>query len=556
MITNVRRVKSSGDIQRYVRYTIAPEEEQNNENYIFGERTLAIESDYIDIDLDADRNHSSNEITDQIMHWNAEKRVGKKTPACPAVAGVIAFSTKDTEQFYSTNENGVRYLDRKRAIEIAREAIGDTMGYDRPIYLSLHGDKEHLHVHFVAGLVDSQGKIWDGSTMTNEQGEKVKVRDFRRWEITNEKLEIKYGLERVEHRKAMEHEGEHRKAQVKRPSNAVVHLANKGEIAPSLDLAGRLELAYKNSNKQFDKFLELSEQYGINIKPNMGTTKVNGLSFSIDGMDNFIKASDLGNRYKWTKLEKDLNYEHERDYPKLAELKATASTTARTERPASETTSEIERLTRITDQIAETVRHSVNGTDYGISPSIRNEERVQSEPASGLPQEATGNRTNQSTADSVGASTYGRDPTGFNRVPDSPSPMPSNGVRDVEPEQQGKQPTSIDSTTTDGHDSPEQSNLRGSEEAQVKRRERTITTLMRNGGYTREQAEVFYANEQKIAEKKAEEPTWTPDTKPQITPPKKDVEYGPMMEAFYKQELRKQRSQKHTLSQSSDGYSI
>lgn len=351
MITNVRRVKSSGDIQRYVRYTIAPEDEQSNEHYVFGERTLELESDYIDIGLDVERNRTSHEITDQIMQWNEEKRAGKKAPASPALAGVIALSIKDTEQLYSTNQHGVRYLDRKRALDIAREAIGETMGYDRPIYLALHGDKEHLHIHFVAGIVDSHGKIWDGSTMTNEEGKKVKVRDFRQWELTNEKLEIKYGLERVTHRKAMEHEGEHRQSQIKRPSNAVVHLANKGEIAPSLDLAGRLELAYTGSNKQFDKFLELAKQNGVLVKPNMGTKNVNGLSFSMDGMDNFIKASDLGNRYKWTKLEKDLNYEYERDYPKLAELKATASTTAITERPDIAASRTNQRITTIADNL-------------------------------------------------------------------------------------------------------------------------------------------------------------------------------------------------------------
>ena len=72
MITNVRRVKSSGDIQRYVRYTIAPEEEQSNEHYVHGERTLELESDYIDIGLDVERNRTSHEITDQIMQWNEE----------------------------------------------------------------------------------------------------------------------------------------------------------------------------------------------------------------------------------------------------------------------------------------------------------------------------------------------------------------------------------------------------------------------------------------------------------------------------------------------------
>ena len=359
MITNVRRVKSSGDIQRYVRYTIAPEEEQNHKDYVFGERTLELESDYIDIGLDVERNRTSHEITDQIMQWNDEKRAGKKQPASPALAGVIAFSINDTDKLYTTTQHGVRYLDRKRAIQIARENLGETMGYDRPMFLSLHGDKDHLHVHFVVGIVDSQGKIWDGSTMTNDQGEKVKVRDYRQWEITNEKLEIKYGLERVSHRKAFEHEGEHRQAQIKRPSNAVVHLANKGEIAPSLDLAGRLDYAYSNCDKQFDKFLELSEQVGLTIKPNMGTTKVNGLSFSIDGMDIFIKASDLGNKYKWTKLAKDLNYEHERDFTKLAELKATAST----DRPDIAASRTNQRITIIADNLNAATEAAKLGTN-------------------------------------------------------------------------------------------------------------------------------------------------------------------------------------------------
>lgn len=363
MITNVRRVKSSGDIQRYVRYTIAPEEEQSNEHYKFGERTLELETDYIDVGFNVERNRTSHEVTNQILEWNAEKRAGKKAPASPAVAGVIAFSINDTKALTTTNKHGLEYLDKKRAIDIARETIGETMGYDRPIYLALHGDKDHLHIHFVAGIVDSHGKIWDGSTMTNEEGKKVKVRDFRQWELTNEKLEIKYGLERVTHRKAMEHEGEHRQSQIKRPSNAVVHLANKGEIAPSLDLAGRLELAYTGSNKQFDKFLELAKQNGLLVKPNMGTKKVNGLSFSMDGMDNFIKASDLGNRYKWTKLEKELNYEHERDYPKLAELKATASTTAITERPDIAASRTNQRITTIADNLNAATEAARLGTD-------------------------------------------------------------------------------------------------------------------------------------------------------------------------------------------------
>lgn len=392
MITNVRRVKSSGDIQRYVRYTIAPEKEQNHEDYVFGERTLELEADNIDVGFDIERNRTSHEVTDQIIQWNKDKRVGRKAPASPAVAGVIAFSINDTEQFYSTSRHGVKYLDRKRAIEIAREAIKETMGDDRPIYLALHGDKDHLHVHFVAGIVNSQGQIWDGSTLTNEQGKKIKVRDYRQWEMANEKLEIKYGLERVTHRKAMEHEGEHRQPQVRRPSNAVVHLANKGEIAPSLDLAGRLELAYNGCNKQFDKFLELAEQNGIHIKPNMNTEKVNGLSFSTDEMDNFIKASDLGNKYKWAKLSKELNYDSSRDYQKLAELKATASTTAITERADITASRTNQRIATIADNINTAAEQAASGLNTITDESQRSGQGLgQDSNPSNRPQKA--NRT-------------------------------------------------------------------------------------------------------------------------------------------------------------------
>lgn len=516
MITNVRRIKSSGDIQRYVRYTIAPEDEQSNEHYVFGERTLELESDYIDIGLDVERNRTSHEITDQIMQWNEEKRAGKKAPASPALAGVIALSIKDTEQLYSTNQHGVRYLDRKRALEIAREAIGETMGYDRPIYLALHGDKEHLHIHFVAGIVDSHGKIWDGSTMTNEEGKKVKVRDFRQWEITNEKLEIKHGLERVTHRKAMEHEGEHRQSQIKRPSNAVVHLANKGEIAPSLDLAGRLDYAYKNCNKQFDGFIELSKQIGLNIKPNMSETKINGLSFSIEGMDGFTKASDIGNKYKWAKLSKELNYEHERDYPKLAELKATAGANA-------STIGTSERFASITHNI----NKSAEGTNYQIEGS-RSEQ-------SNEPSQRTDLNTNKSkrinpTSDNTREVIKEHKPSGFgneyyeenaNSKPDSNIPSylsdgPSFSSRSKTIQEERTTRTSTTSSTDSTLNAPTDDAAQVNNQAFLLFRERTLRGFV-SKGFTREQSVEMFDQEQArhrklvVQSEKPHAETWTPD---------------------------------------------
>lgn len=567
MITTLHRAKTISDAQRYIRYTIAPEKDKASKHYHHGERLMDVTGENIDIDPQCDMetgfNKISHKLANQLDEWNQEHRTGKNLPSSPVVLGVIALAPADTEKFmveiYTQDEEGkpvkVRYLDTNAVLALGRENINTAMGSERAMFLGVHGDHEHLHIHFAAAVVDNEGKIYNGS-IVNEDGKKL--RDFRRWEMVNEELEKKYDLTRVMHRKAFAHEGEHRQAQVKRPSNAVVHLANKGELAPSLDIANRLELAYAESNKQFDKFLELAESKGIHIKPNMGTDKVNGLSFSMDGMDNFIKASDFGNKYKWAKLSKELNYEHQRDYPKLAELKTTAGSNQRT---TIEATNEIERLARITEQMAEAVRieQSVNVADNGTNPGVGYEERQQPERASALSKEATGHRAfegSTTTADTVGASTNKRDPTSDIRVPDSPNPVHSNGVRYVESIQQSSQSAGNNPTATEGLNSPEQSNLRGSEEDKVRSRELRIKTIMASGAMTREQAEFAYDTQQTVAAKREAEKeaasTWTPDKS--TTPDQKSKSFSEAMEAFQKQSNRQQQSQ--TYGRSDDGYSM
>jgi len=66
------------------------------------------------------------------------------------------------------------------------------MSSDRAAIYSVHGDTSCLHVHFEVSTVDSNGKIY------------AKPFDFRDWEKSMERLEIKYELERVVQRKAME----------------------------------------------------------------------------------------------------------------------------------------------------------------------------------------------------------------------------------------------------------------------------------------------------------------------------------------------------------------
>lgn len=531
MITNVRRVESSGDIQRYVRYTIAPEKDKKNKHYIHGERTLSIESDYIDVGLDVERNRTSHEVTDQLMQWNEEKRAGKKPPASPAMAGVISFSSSDTAKFMSTDKDGNEYLDHQKIIKVAREAVGETMGYDRPMYFALHGDKKHLHVHFVASMIDSQGKVYDRSYQLDDQGNKtknakgkyIKVRDYRLWEITNEHLEAKYDLEKVEHRVAFKSQGDHRRTDSIRPTNAAVHLAERGELAPSLDLAARLELSYNECNKQFDKFLELTKQHGIQIKPNMNSSNVNGLSFFIDGMTidkegnkHYLSGSKMGNKYKWAKLSKELNYEHERDYPKLAELKATAGANA-------STIGTSERVASITHNI----NKSAEGTNYQIEGS-RSEQ-------SNEPSQRTDLNTNKSkrinpTSDNTREVIKEHKPSGFgneyyeenaNSKPDSniPSylsdgPSFSSSSKTIEEERTTRTSTtsSTDSTLNAFTDDAAQVN----NQAFLLFRERTLRGFV-SKGFTREQSVEMFDQEQArhrklvVQSEKPHAETWTPD---------------------------------------------
>lgn len=332
MITNVKRNTTVSYVRNLIRYTIAPKKAQHSEHYAHGARTLALNTEYLNLGIDDDRNIIANDLTAQIIEWNKEKRaaIGKRDPKYTAITGVIAFDPEDTKRFMSVDEDGKEYLDTDKVIQIAKEAMQDVLGEDRPMYLALHGDKEHLHVHFVAAIVDSNGKIFNAE-ITNDQGKKESVRDFRLWEEANEKLEIKYDLTRVMHRKAMQHEGEHREPKLKRLTNGAVHvLVDKGESTPKAKLTALLENAYKHSNKQFDIFMENLAFNEITVLPNINSKGVNGLAFTLDGKTKF-SGSDIGPKYKWAKLSKDLNYDNTRDYERLVALKTSRADSRTTE---------------------------------------------------------------------------------------------------------------------------------------------------------------------------------------------------------------------------------
>jgi len=186
---------------------------------------------------------------------------------------------------------------------MTREAVREVMSSDRAAIYSVHGDTSCLHVHFEVSTVDSNGKIY------------AKPFDFRDWEKSMERLEIKYELERVVQRKAMEKDDPRREIKIKAPSRAELEIAVKdGTPSPKMEALRVLDAA-KAEAKTMTQFMDMVEaNEGYEIVPGSGTSKIAGYSLRCpDGV--MIKGSDFGKSYSWGGIVKGgITYEQDRDF--------------------------------------------------------------------------------------------------------------------------------------------------------------------------------------------------------------------------------------------------
>lgn len=173
----------------------------------------------------------------------------------------------------------------ERAIEIAKELYGDTIGLNREHSFAVHTDTDELHIHFIWAPRDFHNKVY------------YQPNDYRIIEKKLTELEIKHNLYQVENRKALIPDLETQ--------------PRKSKKEQALEQRG-----IKTIKKQFKEDIAVALEKGITTTGffahlhNSGYEIIpNGkAAYSISKNGNTFKASQLGVSY--ASLVKQLNEQH------------------------------------------------------------------------------------------------------------------------------------------------------------------------------------------------------------------------------------------------------
>jgi hypothetical protein len=293
----------AGDAARYATYCVSPKPGQ--EWYQANERILALETHngLVAPPMPAlgDRAAAAawgENIAQQMEVWTLEKRGNKPMPKSLFIGGSVSFAAREVTV--------------EQAMAIAREGVESVMGGNRPLVLTAHGDTENIHVHFEAATTDDRGRIWNPRF------------DFRLWELEAERLELKYGLVRVQQRRAVAERDQDpaREISVSRPSNKEMHMGKRtGQPSVKQRLHVAIDEALANG-RNLQQFVQHLEAAGVSVRVNMAksTDRVNGLKFSLaNGKGPEISGSSFGKAYGWGRLAGRLNFQPQ-DIPFLRNL--------------------------------------------------------------------------------------------------------------------------------------------------------------------------------------------------------------------------------------------
>lgn len=200
------------------------------------------------------------------------------------------------------------YIDPETWDAIARDYMS-MMGMhpDRHQYVVvLHDDPEGQHVHIIASRIAIDGKLYHGKNENLISTRHIAALE-RQYGLT-----ITKGPEYQDGKVVMPAEQQMKKGEIEMAMRT-------GEQPPRLQLQEAIKAALvdKPTPQQFIERLELA---GITTIPNIASTgRMNGFSFSLGGVA--FKASQLGDTYTWKNLEREMDYEQDRDRAYLTEHK-------------------------------------------------------------------------------------------------------------------------------------------------------------------------------------------------------------------------------------------
>lgn len=180
----------------------------------------------------------------------------------------------------------------EKALEIAKELYGDTVGLNREHSFAVHNDTDELHIHFIWAPRDFNNKIY------------YQKDDYRIIEMKLTELELKHNLYLVENRKLLKPDLETQPSKSKKEQA----LEQRGIKTIKKQFREDVNNALSKSRTTTNFFGHLHDN-GYSISPNGKT------AYSISKDGNTFKASEFGVSY--VSLKKKLEEQH--DFTELLE---------------------------------------------------------------------------------------------------------------------------------------------------------------------------------------------------------------------------------------------
>lgn len=232
-----------------------------------------------------------------LKQWTRAARPNKAAPKTEFMHLTLSFHPDDP-------------VTQLSAMSIAEEVIGEVVGTDRPRFMAVHVDKDHLHTHALISTVDSQGRIFNPRF------------DYRLIEAACESAELRHSLTRVTQRKAMANADPSRSVEVSAISTRELRKALRtGAPAPREMLKQQLATAL-DGVPSFSLFADRLAALGVRVVPHVASTgRVSGLSFEAsDGVVH--KGSSLGKAFTFGAICQTTKYEPNKDQPIIDEWRA------------------------------------------------------------------------------------------------------------------------------------------------------------------------------------------------------------------------------------------
>ncbi|GAA4907559.1 hypothetical protein GCM10023313_08010 [Mucilaginibacter defluvii] len=208
-------------------------------------------------------------------------------------------------------------LDNEKMLAIALEFL-ELNGFDNNQYLIFrHYDAEHAHVHLLANRIKFDGGVVSDSN------------NYKKAEAILRELEIKYALQKIAASRLIPEgikpfterqvkAGYLNAAKIsnmpprKAPTKTELEMLDRrGIISDKIMLQEKVSQILRSRYNTLQEFISACEGQGIGLLFNQQSTgRISGITYFHNGIK--IRGQALGNRFKWSEILKNINYEQSR----------------------------------------------------------------------------------------------------------------------------------------------------------------------------------------------------------------------------------------------------